>query len=57
MSKIAYDDQTFDFETVRERMDTDLSKELQGSYDTDQDFFDAYVIAHTQKYGQRFVVG
>jgi hypothetical protein len=56
MSKIIYDDQQFDMEELRQRMDEDLVREIQEGTETDQDFFNAYLIAHNEKYGERFVV-
>jgi hypothetical protein len=56
MSTIRYDDQTFNLDTVKDQMDEALYGELRDNYESDQDFFDAYVVAHTEKYGERFVV-
>ncbi len=56
MSKITYDDQTYDLNEIRHQLDTSLTEKMEDSYDSDQDFFDSYLIAHTEKYGSRFSV-
>lgn|GEM_PF-3420449 len=56
MSTVTYDDQTFDIDEVRDRMDPDLIAQIEGTVDTDQDFFESYLIAHNEKYGKRFTV-
>jgi hypothetical protein len=56
MSKITYDGQAFDMEEVRSQMDESLAEGIHGTVDTDQDFFDAYLLAHNEKFGERFVV-
>jgi len=56
MSKITYNDQTFDMEEVRGQMDETLADGIRDRVETDQDFFDAYLLAHDEKYGERFVV-
>ena len=57
MSMVTYNDESFDFNEIKDRMDGDLSSELQANtYASEQDFFDAYVAAHAEKFGQRFVV-
>lgn len=55
MSKINYDGKDYEFESLRERMDEDLAGKLGRSL-SEQDFFDSYLIAHDEKYGERFVV-
>jgi hypothetical protein len=56
MSKITYNGQTFDFEELRRQMDPDLADQFEGTTKTDQDFFDSYLLAHSTKYGEHFVV-
>ena len=56
MSKITYDGQDFDIETLRARMDKDVVAELDADSSTDQDFFDSYLIAHQNKHGERFSI-
>jgi hypothetical protein len=57
MSKITYNDQDFDFDTVRRSMDKDLTDAIEGTVETDQEFFDTYLAAHEAKHGERFTVG
>jgi hypothetical protein len=54
-SRVSYGGQQFDFNALRSRMDHELAASIEGT-DTDQDFFNAYLLAHNEKYGQRFVV-
>jgi hypothetical protein len=56
MSKITYNGQTFDFEEIRRQMDPDLAEQFKDTTKTDQDFFDSYLLAHSTKYGEHFVV-
>ncbi len=56
MSKVTYNDQSFDMEELRARMDKDIVSELELDSDADQDFFDSYLIAHEKKHGKRFTV-
>jgi hypothetical protein len=56
MSKVTYNGQTFDIDEVRHQMDQELVEQLQGETETDQDFFDEYLLAHSTKYGEHFVV-
>lgn len=55
MGKIIYDDKHYELETLRERMDEDLAGKIDTGY-SEQDFFDTYLAAHNDKYGERFVV-
>jgi hypothetical protein len=57
MSTISYNDQDFDFETVFQSMDKELTSAIQGTVETDQEFFDTYLAAHAQKHGELFTVG
>jgi hypothetical protein len=56
MSTVTYNDQDFDFETVFHSMDKDLTTAIQGTVETDQEFFDTYLAAHAEKHGERFIV-
>ena len=56
MSIVTYNDPDFDFDTVFESMDKELTGAIQGTVDTDQKFFDIYLAAHAQKHGERFTV-
>lgn len=55
MGKIVYDGKNYELESLRERMDEDLVGKIDGSLG-EQEFFDTYLIAHNEKYGERFVV-
>jgi hypothetical protein len=55
MGKIIYDDKDYELESLRERMDKDLVGKIDSSF-SDQEFFDTYLTAHNEKYGERFVV-
>jgi len=55
MGKIIYDDKNYELESLRERMDKDLVGKIDSSF-SDQEFFDTYLTAHNEKYGERFVV-
>jgi hypothetical protein len=56
MSKITYNGQSFDFDEIRRQMDPDLAEQFKDTTKTDQDFFDSYLLAHSTKYGEHFVV-
>jgi hypothetical protein len=56
MSKITYEGKNYELESLRERMDKDLANEIAATVDTDQEFFDSYLLAHNEKYGERFIV-
>ncbi|OOG41382.1 hypothetical protein [Rhodanobacter sp. C05] len=55
MGKIIYDGKHYELESLRERMDEDLVGGIDSSL-SDQEFFDSYLVAHDEKYGERFVV-
>jgi hypothetical protein len=52
---ISYEGKTYDMSEIRGLMDADLAAAIESSQ-TDQDFFNAYLIAHAEKYGERFTV-
>jgi hypothetical protein len=52
---IIHDGQSYDLRELRTLMDADLVAAID-STGTDQDFFNAYLIAHADKYGERFIV-
>ena len=56
MSRIVYKGHEFDFDAAVNLMDDELCEELEGDYDTDQEFVDAYAKAHEAKYGEEFVI-
>jgi len=55
-NKIEYNGKTFDMDAARNLMDDDLCEKIHGTVDTDQQFFDAYVKAHAEKFGEEFVI-
>jgi len=52
---ISYEGQVYDMRDIRGLMDAELAARIDSSQ-TDQDFFNAYLIAHADKYGERFTV-
>lgn len=54
-SRVVFEGRSYDLAALRSRMDTDLVTNI-GSMETDQEFFDAYLIAHADKYGEGFRV-
>lgn len=56
MSKITHNDQTYDFEKIRDQFDPTIVEQLEGEYDSDQDFFNTYLVKHHEKFGEQFVV-
>jgi hypothetical protein len=40
---------------ARELMDDELCQQIHGTVDTEQEFLDAYLVAHEAKYGEAFV--
>jgi hypothetical protein len=52
---IIHDGQSYDLRELRTLMDAELVAAID-STGTDQDFFNAYLIAHADKYGERFTV-
>lgn len=55
--KIVHEGRSYDMRDIRRQMDPELAAGLQGETDSDQDLFNAYLIAHANKYGERFTVG
>ncbi len=55
-SKIEYLGETYAMDVARNLMDGELCDKIHGTVDTDQEFFDAYVIAHAEKFGSAFVI-
>ena len=56
MSKITYNDHEYDMDAARNLMDDEICERIHGTVDTDQEFFDAYVKAHAEKFGEEFVI-
>ncbi|MHB1057671.1 MAG: hypothetical protein ACYC0F_07305 [Rhodanobacter sp.] len=53
---IVHEGKSYDFREIRLRMDPDLAAGMESEFDNDQDFFNAYLIAHADKHGERFTV-
>jgi hypothetical protein len=53
---VVYDGQSYDIRQLRRLMDAGLAARIEPTARSEQDFFDAYLIAHADKYGERFVV-
>jgi hypothetical protein len=56
MSKITYNELTYDFDEIRNQMDPSLAEKIHDDSRTDQDFFNSYLIVHHEKYGEQFTV-
>lgn len=56
VEKITYNGHEFEIDAARNLMDDELCEQIHGTVDTEQEFFDAYVVAHKAKYGEDFVV-
>jgi len=54
--RITHEGKSYDLSKIRRRMDPDLVAGIQNATGSDQDFFDAYLIAHAKKYGEQFTV-
>lgn len=54
---IIHEGRSYDMREIRRQMDPDLAASIQDATHSDQDFFNAYLIAHANKYGKRFTVG
>jgi len=48
MKTIMYNGNIFDVEAARNLMDDDLCDRIHGTVSTEQEFFDAYLIAHAE---------
>jgi hypothetical protein len=53
---VTYDGQSYSMQDIRRQMDSELAAGIPETSGSDQDFFNAYLIAHAEKYGERFVV-
>lgn len=52
---VTFEGESYDLDELRDRMDVDLVAGI-GPTENDQEFFDAYLLAHASKYGERFEV-
>jgi anti-CRISPR protein AcrIC5 len=55
-TKITYNGQEFEMDAARQLMDDDICEAIHGTVETDQEFFDAYVKAHEEEFGEEFVI-
>lgn len=53
---IIHEGRRHDLAQIRSQMDPDLLERIRGEGYSDQEFFNAYLIAHADKYGERFTV-
>lgn len=53
---IMHEGRSYDFQEIRRQMDADLANGIEAETDDDQDFFNTYLIAHAEKYGEKFSV-
>ena len=56
MNKIKYKGQEYDMDAARMLMDDDICESIHGTVETEQEFFDAYVKAHEEKFSEEFVI-
>ena len=56
-TEVVLDGRIVEMAAVRALMDDDICEEIHGTVDTEQEFLDAYLIAHRVKYGAEFVLG
>ena len=53
---ITYEGRSYELGDIRNRMDAELVAAIVDMPGSDQDFFNAYLLAHADKYGERFRV-
>lgn len=54
--KIEYKGKLFDLDAARNLMDDEICEQIHGTVETEQEFFDKYVEAHFEKFGEEFVI-
>jgi hypothetical protein len=57
MNAVTFEGRTIDLTAARQLMDDELCEAIHGTVDTEQEFLDAYVKAHEEKFGEAFVFG
>ena len=57
MTTVKFDGRTIDLDAARMLMDDELCEQIHGLVTSEQEFFDAYLLAHADKYGQPFKFG
>lgn len=55
MATVVFGNHDIDLASARMLMDDDLCDAIHGTVETEQEFFDAYIKAHQDKYGEPFV--
>ena len=53
---ITHNGRQIDVDAARNLMDDELCEQIHGTVETEQEFFDAYLAAHAEKFGEEFVV-
>ena len=56
MNKVIFEGREIDLDAARHLMDDELCEAIHGTVDTEQEFLDAYLVAHKQKYGEEFAI-
>lgn len=56
MSKITHQEKSYDFDDIRDQFDPTIVEQMTGEHETDQDFFNTYLVKHHEKFGEQFVV-
>jgi hypothetical protein len=49
--------QIVELDVARSLMDDEICEAIHGTVDTEQEFVDAYLVAHERKFGAPFVIG
>ncbi len=52
---VTFNGREIDITAARALMDDEICESIHGTVDTEQEFMDAYVRAHAEKYGAEFV--
>lgn len=55
-TKIVYNGQEFDVDAARNLMDDDICEQIHNTVESEQEFFDTYIEAHADKFGEDFVI-
>lgn len=54
MENVIFNGREIDFEAARMLMDDEICEAIHGTVENEQDFFNAYLAAHEEKFGQPF---
>jgi hypothetical protein len=55
MNPVTYNGKTIDLDAARQLMDDEICEQIHGLVKTEQEFLDAYVCAHREKYADEFI--